>query len=497
MAYYLGIDVGTTNIKAAVYSDIGEVIATTTRITPKILIDNGYMYQADIIFQNVILCLKELSVMVGAESIRALAVSSFAESGLLLEKDGAPLTKTIAWFDTRSIPQAQKLIRKIGDRRLFDITGQIPSSKFGITKLMWHMENEPELFEKSAYWMSVNDYILYRLSGERVCDYSIAARTMAFDIHNLTWSEEVCSAAGVDTSMLGSPLPGGTKIGTIRGDIAEKTGLPLETAVVTGGQDHPCAMIGSGALREGSMLSSMGTSEVTMFALKEIKGMDKLYKGGYCVEPHCSERLYRAFGSLQASGASIEWFLKSIGKPVADMAEASGQDKYALLGKIAEEHKTDERLMYFPLIRGSLTNQDAGGLFIGIRDYHELGDFAKALLDGMCSEFTYQTETGLEMIGVGKIDSVQVVGGPSKSAYLMQRKADISGLTVDVAAKQEAACYGAALLAAIGVGELTFKGAVKSGRAYKKEYFPIENGARRLYSKYRDARSLVDSINAI
>jgi xylulokinase len=494
---YIGIDIGTTNIKTAIYNYTGEQIAQARCPTPmvKAEIDAFYEYNVQDVYESILCCLCELNRKSRSKNVRALAVSSMGESGILLDCDKKPLVNAIAWFDQRSIPQAKRLAALLGEKEIFYITGQILSSKFGITKLMWHMETQPQIFEKARYWMSINDYILYRLSGNRVCDYSIASRTMAFDIKNLKWSEELCAAAGIDMEIFSDILPGGTKVGTITKEVSDKTGLPHETLVVTGGHDHPCALVGAGTLREGSMLSSMGTAEVTIFTLKQPQLTDSIFAHQYCITPHCSKRLYRISSSMQACGASIEWFLKSFGESLSRHIESFKINKYAYLDNIAASCQDDGRLLYFPLIRGSLSNNDAGGLFAGIRDHHKLEHFVRALLDGLCCEFTYQTEGCLDILET-KIQTVHVVGGPSRSDYLMQRKANISGMTIEVPAHQEAACYGAALLAAVGAGDLTFDDLEQKFDKTSKQFIPIdEKKNRTIYYRYRRIRDLVDELN--
>jgi xylulokinase len=494
MADYLGIDVGTTNIKAAVYDDKGQLKDLAVCPTPKVETGKyaGYEYNPDDLFERMADCLQKLHDTCG--SVRALAVSSMGESGILLDGSANALTNAIPWFDPRTIPQAKRVADGVGgDKELFSITGQIPSSKFGITKLLWYMDNQPKIFEKAKYWMSINDYILYRLCGIRICDYSIAARTMAFDIRNLRWSKEICDAAGISSEMFGTPVPGGTGAGPITKESAARTGLPLETMVVTGGHDHLCALVGAGALGEASMLSSMGTSEVTVFTMKEPITTEDLFLRQCCVSPHCSSRLYRVFSSMQACGASIEWFLDGIGEHLSKQAETLGLNRFSYLDTIAEACPGDDRLLYFPLIRGSLLNPDAGGLFTGIRDNHRLGHFARALLDGLCCEFTWQTENCSTVLKK-ETRSVQVVGGPARSNFMMRRKADISGLIVEVPSQREAACYGASLLAAVGSGDISFDELEQRSDVSSRRILPVPGGGD-VYRRYQAVRKMVDELN--
>lgn len=489
---YLGIDVGTTNIKTAVYDELGNLKSFASCPTPRQETINyvKYEYDPNEIFEHIVYCLQRIHEKCG--SVKALAVSSMGESGVLLDRELRPLTNAIPWFDPRTIPQSNKLINAIGAERLFFITGQFPSSKFGITKLMWYKDNMPMIFEKAHHWMSINDYILYRLCGEIICDYSIAARTMAFDIRRLYWSKSICTAAGINQGFFSKPVPGGSCIGTITQEVADRTGLSNKILVVTGGHDHLCAMVGSGSLSENSVLNSMGTSEVSVFVLQDPITSNDMFINQCCISPHCSKRLYRVFSSMQACGASIEWFLNSIGKSLQCEAKTLGIDKFCHFENIAKNCQSDESLLYFPLIRGSLLNPDAGGLFVGIRDNHRLENFAHAIIDGLCCEFAWQTENCSKILKT-EIKSVQVVGGPASSNFMMQRKADISGLTVEISPQQEAACYGASLLAAIGVGDIDFEELGEKAKIASEKIIPNKNSKK--FQRYCKIRKLVDEMN--
>ena len=167
---------------------------------------------------------------------------------------------------------------------------------------------------------------------------------------------------------------------------------------------------------------------------------------------------------------------------------------YVYLHQAAAKCKSDPSLLYFPLLRGSLLCNNAGGVFLGIRDHHSPKDFAKALLDGLCHEFAFQTHRCLNALQLS-IATAKVVGGPTKSDYLMQRKADISGLNIEVPPYQEAACYGAARLAAIGVGDLSFDELTKK-QCNETKYYSANTSqdSRSVYNRYRCAREKVDDI---
>ena len=278
---------------------------------------------------------------------------------------------------------------------------------------------------------------------------------MAFDIRKLTWSQTLLDAGGLSRDFFPDTMPGGTLIHSIQPDVAASLDISDSTLIVTGGHDHGCAAVGSGVLTPGSLLDSMGTSEVILTPLSEPITNDELFLAQTSVYPHCSDTLYRVLTSMQACGASINWFLESIGNPIAQSAGQLHKDAYLYLSEIAADCEECPELQYYPFIRGSLTHPDCGGAFLGIRDHHRIAHFAKALLDGLCNEFNFHMRSISDALALS-INKIQVVGGPSQLPYLMQRKADISGTTIQVPLEQQAACLGAAFLAAVGCKDMTF-----------------------------------------
>ena len=194
------------------------------------------------------------------------------------------------WYDTRSEAQYKRLETAVGYDRLYEITGQIPSVKYGISKLLWLKENDWELYQRASHWLSVEDWIIYCLSGKYATDYSVAARTLAFDVHTCNWSDEIIEAAGLKKQLFPKAVPGGTAVGRLKPEISVELGLNKEMIVATGGHDHSCAAIAVNIQKEGVMLDSMGTAEVLMMAFDHVLPFEVLRKSGYSVYPHCGKK---------------------------------------------------------------------------------------------------------------------------------------------------------------------------------------------------------------
>ena len=484
MNCYFGIDAGTTNIKTTAFDENGNRIAFISEKTPteKVVYGNEHFYEfnAEKIFAVILSELRKISELTGGYQIRGVAVSSMAESGIPVDRYFRPLSYAIAWYDTRSDRQATELSQKLGDYHIYEITGHFSSYKFGITKIMWFKQNHPELYDRTKYWMTINEYILFRLSGERVCDYSIASRNLCFNIREHRWSDEILETAGVRKDLFCSPVPGGTAIGKITDEVAELTGLPAGIVVSTGGHDHSCAAIGTNSIRPGHALCSMGTSEVTMIALEAPVISEDSFTDQCSFYPHCSGLPYRSLSSMQACGVSLDWAAAILGY--------RGPEKYARLADAASKSK-NHWPAFFPFLRGTMFSPESGGLLLGLRDFHTKQDIAAAVFAGLCSETKFLSDR-IARASSRPVTCVHAAGGPSKSDFFMQMKADMMGCDVVLSGESEAACLGAAILAAAGTGDITLDDVSRMAADNQKTYHPHENEAVNFYySNYEKNRS--------
>lgn len=488
---FIGIDIGTSYIKVMAVSREGESKQIVKRPTPTTEKTKQWPsgYDADKIYLSLLDCIRELRI--DSKDICTVAVSSMGEPSVLINKNGKVLCPAIAWYDTCSEPQLQRLKEKITEIELHKITGQIPTSKFSITKLMWIKENHAEVFDQAVAWMSINEYIIFKLTGERVVDYSIAARTMAFDIFSLNWSSRILDAAGIPLKLFPTVVPGGTAVGLITQKASEETGLPLHTTVCTGGHDHLCASIGANAFEPGYILDSMGTSEATLFTAKTVPMLNEdSLRHQYSVSVHCGDYPYKILTSFQACGASIEFSKRLFGDKL--IVSSDPDAVFSAMTRVATEAEQSE-LLYYPFLRGDIENPGSAGTFIGVRDYSNEGAFVKAVFDGLVFEFNYKALNSLQFFGQ-EVHTIRAIGGPSKSEYYMQRKSDVSKLVVETMKQPEAACLGAALLGGLGTGEISFdkiKKYVEVAQNFYPHQVPLYDSQ---YDRYVKVRPMIHSL---
>lgn len=268
----LGLDIGTTGIKAAAFDLQGRELAKAIEPTPTRRHHNGHAdHEPEALWA---VCVSVLGTLASkleelAASPVALGCTSMAEAGLLLDARDQPVYPVIPWFDYRTEPQIDWWRGYVGADATAAICGVVPHPMFGMPKLMWIRDNEPDAFRAGRTWLNVADYAEMRLCGSKTTDYSLASRTLVLDLVEKQWSSELLDAIGIDQSLLAELVPAATKVGTLLSEVARASGLPVGLPIVRGGQDHVCAALALGVIEPGDILDSIGTAEAFFLARSE------------------------------------------------------------------------------------------------------------------------------------------------------------------------------------------------------------------------------------
>ena len=226
---------------------------------------------------------------------------------------GAATTDSIAWFDTRTRPQARWLAERIGKDELFARSGLSLQPIFSLNKLLWHREHEPDAWARSVRWLMLADFIAYRLSGEAATDLSLASRTLMLDLRQKRWDEANAGPGRDRSESAGAAGAGGTPLGHVTAGAAALTGLPVTAVVASGGHDHVCGALAAGVTRPGQMLNSLGTAEALFLPIEQPLADPKAGRQGYTQGAHVVGGGYYAFAGQYTSGASIEWLRDLLG----------------------------------------------------------------------------------------------------------------------------------------------------------------------------------------
>ncbi len=445
----LGIDVGTTACKVVAFDLDGQSFASAAREYPLHSPAPGHFeLDANIVWEAVRATVRVVNAAL-PDPVTALAVSSLGEAVTPLGKDGAILAGSPVVFDTRAVEQCARLESAIGRERLARISGQPPHPMFTIAKLMWWAEHEPDLVRRTWKFLCFGDLISWRLGADPAIDYSMAARTMAFDIETYRWSDDVLAAAGIAVEALPSPVPAGTTIGRVDPALARDLGFIGTPLIIAGGHDQPCGALGSGAAAPGEAMLSIGTTIclAPIFARRE----ERLVGMNYSCYPHVVPDHWITLAGNFTGGSLLRWYRDTLGEREVARAEETGHDVYDLLTEEAGDEPSP--LLVLPHFAGSGEPSNdplSKGAIVGLTFGTTREQIVRALLEGVMFEMAVNREA-VARAGIA-VTSAVVTGGGARSDRWLSIAADILDVPIRRAAQPEAACWGAAKLAGRGAG---------------------------------------------
>lgn len=466
-ALLVGVDVGTTNIKALVVDRRGQVLARASVPTPTHYPQPGWAYyEAEELWQQTAAALRAaIAQLEDPQAITGIAFASLAETAVPLDAHRQPTYAGIAWFDKRTEPQAQWLDVTIGRDRLFTVCGLPLAHIFGLCKLLWLRQHAAEAWARTRLCLNVADYLAFRLCGVAATDFSLASRTLALDLRGLRWANDLLAELGIASELFAPLLPSGTDLGPILPEAAQATGLPRHTRVVVGGHDHVCGALAMGVTEPGMALDSIGTSEVVFLPLDAPLSDPEVGRQGYEFGCHVDGRHYYGWAGMRLSGGCAEWFR---GLFAADMSYTQ------LTEEAASIPPGSHGALFLPHLRSSVNrNLDpkALGAFIGLSADTTRGALFRAILEGTAFEMRASLEQLLAHLDLrasgAQIERFVAVGGPTRNPLWMRIRAGILRRTVWVAEMEEAAALGAAMLAGLGAGAYSNLADAQQSRAVR------------------------------
>jgi xylulokinase len=435
----LGIDIGTTHVKARAYDEGGRLLSDARRRTPTTrLPDGGAEYAPDALEEAAFRAARE--AIEGAGPPRAIGVTSMAESGFLLGEGGEALAPAMAWFDGRSAPQAARWRERMDARDLFARTGLHVTPLPTACKLEWLREDSPEIFGRAASWLGMSEYLVFRMTGERATDPSLAGRTMLYNVGTGRWDEELCDLAGVPTRLLPPVREAGTVLGGLTAQAARRLSAPSGTPVIVAGHDHICGAFGAGATAPGEIVDSMGTAEALLLTLTEPPLDATGHALGLPVGRHVLPETYYVAATLPRSGGLVEQLKQLLGGTDEDLARW-----------------TREAAALAPGEGGAClppTDEDPGAdglLLCALGNGRGPGHLLRAVLEGLTLKMNHDLARAVAASGTGPT-RITLVGGGAQSGLWAQLKADVSNLPVRIVSDAECVARGAALLAGVGSG---------------------------------------------
>lgn len=494
----LGIDVGTTGCKVIAFQEDGEILAQAYGEYPLIHPQPGWSeLDSNVVWENVSKGIREVAAQTKSDPIEAISVASQGEAVTPVWGNCDVLANAITTFDSRTTGICDEILQDISPIEVMQITGMPPSDIHTLAKLVWIQRNDPELYKEVWKFFGYEDFINFRLGVQPVVDYSLAARTMAFDIINKCWSERMLGLANVDVSILPDTVPSGTIIGEIGTKVSGDLNLPKGVVVVAGGHDQPCGALGAGIIRGGEVMDATGTVECIAPAFPEPVANQQMIDGNFSCYPHVVEGLYVTLGFVSSGGVVLRWFRDTLAQAELAEAEASGRDIYDIL--LDDIPDTPGTAMLLPHFTGSGTpHLDLGskGAIVGLSLSTTKGELVKSILEGISYEIK-QNLTMLEAAGV-EINQIRAIGGGAKSEKWLQLKADMFGKKVIALDISEGVCLGTAILAGTAIGKYnSIEEAVDLLVKPQKTYYPREDISQEYDEKLKTYQQIYPALRDI
>lgn len=456
MAYLLGVDVGSSSVKTALFDTEGRMVGLSLQEYGLIMIaPNLVEIEPDTFWQKLKAGVGQVlsSSRVRPGQIKAMAISSQGETFIALDKHGKPLRRAVFWYDGRAAREAEILRHEFDRKTAYHVTGMpeiIPMWTAG--KLLWLRRNEPEVFGKVHKYLLVEDYLIHRLTGKYVGEFSCYPTSMLLDIRKKCWWSDMLAFLGVRPEQLAELTESGEPIGPLTGEAAEDLGLAPQTLVATGGYDHAAGAIGSANTRPGVVTETTGSALAVNTTVSEPTFDPKLRVP---CQYHSIPDQYFLSSFSETGGMAFKWFRDNFANDQLRREKEDGAPTaYTLIDEGAAKVPPGcEGLILLPHLAGMScpeSNPNARGVLFGLSLKHGRMHVARAVLEGIAFMLRRHVEV-VEELGI-KIEQIIGIGGGARSKIWGQIKADVLNKPVVHLQTEEPALLGAAILAGLAAG---------------------------------------------
>lgn len=443
---FLGLDIGTSGVKAILVATGGDVVAATT--TPLTLSTPrpGWAEQhPDDWWKATIDSVRGVLAQRPNASVASIGISGQMHSSVFLDRAGQVVRPALLWCDGRTTAECAEITQRAGgEERLRDWVRNPALEGFTLPKVLWLRNHEPEAYARVATILLAKDFIRYRLTGVLAAEPSDASGTLMFDPARLQWSDEILQATGVPRTLL--PDVGGSAeiLGRVTAAAAQATGLPTDTPVVGGGADNACGAAGVGVITPGDAVASWGTSGTVLAPTDKPFVDPRLRAHTFC---HVVPGIWYVMGVVLSAGGAFAWYRDQFARELTVGADAK------LDAEAASVPPGAEGVTFLPYLQGERTpHRDAAarGAFLGLSLAHSRAHLTRAVLEGIA----YALRDSLSILQELDLSPSHLLltGGGAKSPFIRRLQADVYGVPVSTVNREEGPAYGAALLAAVGVG---------------------------------------------
>ena len=455
MTYLLGIDIGTTGVRAILVDETGQVTAGATVGHPLHAPRPNWSEQdPEAWWQGTVDAVRAVLGRVGAGTGRrviGVGLSGQMHSSVFLDGRDRVIRPALLWNDGRTTAQCRWITRQVGATRLRRLVGNPALEGFTAPKVVWLRDEEPAHYRRLRTLLLPKDYIRFRLTGEKATEVSDAAGTLLFDVRERRWCMDLLGRIDVSPDLLPPVFESTDICGKVTPAVARLTGLKAGTPVVGGGADNTCGATGNGIVKEGRALSSIGTSGVVFAHTDRVRVDPGMRVHSFC---HSVPNRWYLMGVTLSAGNAFRWFRDALSPLETQVERISGIDAYTLLTEEAQMAPAgSEGLVFLPYLTGERTphrDASARGVLFGISQRHGRAHVVRAVMEGI----TFALNDSLRIIrGLGvKVREIRATGGGGRSPFWVQMQADVFDTPVVTVAATEGPAFGAALMAGVGAG---------------------------------------------
>jgi sugar (pentulose or hexulose) kinase len=454
--YLLGIDNGTTNTKATIFNTEGNEVATASSHEVKTLHpEPGWAEQSmEEIWQATVTAIRAVleKSKVPPGDIAGISLSGHGGGVWLVDKDGKPVRNAIIWLDGRAKPTLDRWGEQGLLPKMYDLSGWNLFAGMGpVTIFPWLMEHEPESLKKAGVNLTSKDWVKYCLTGEFSVDYSMASVGL-IDFKTLDYSGELQDLAGIREyhHLLADLIPAWEVAGKVNKKAAEMTGLKEGTPVSCGAFDGACSTLGAGCYHVGEACSNIATAGVhVVLSAEPVLDADRIYS----LMCHTVPGVFYKTSMTMVAAGNLDWFEREFCMCEREDGKTRGISSYDVINEeIAAIPVGSGGVVYLPFLQGErapFVKPESRGLFFGLGDWHTRAHLARAVFEGVALSTRHNIDA---MIKTGRLDTIFVSGGGSKSSSWCQIIADCVGSKIKVPAGADAGSRGAAINAGVAVG---------------------------------------------
>ncbi len=492
--YLAGIDVGTTGCKCSVYTDLGEFVDEAYQEYEIHVTEFEHTIDPKIIWDGVKKVVKEIANKV--KVIESICITSFGEASIWLDQYGEPLTNAYLFTDPNGSRESCEIVNEVGADYIYQHMGLTPGKMYSAVKWKWQKKQTPDLWKKTSWICLIEDYIVYRLSGVRQIDYTLAARTMAFDIHKLCWDDAILKAVGVSEQMLSKLVPTGTAAEVMQEEVRKELGFDNRPLIVSGCHDQIAAAIGSGVLKRTQAVDGTGTVECITCAFSKLdKSQEKLLsESGYAVVPYGKD-LYVTYAYSFTGGAMLKWYRDKLAFCEAESMKRHGESPYEVFNNSIQMDRPSG-LLVLPYFAGAGTpymNPNAKGVIVGLTIDTTKAQIYQGLMEGAAYEMRLNMER-LEQAGV-PIEELYATGGGANSSQWLQIKADIYGKRVVPLGVEQSGTIACIMLAGVACGKFqSLEEATNIFVTRKDCYEPREEVRKKYENLYHEYKQIYPNL---